>query len=176
MSALHHHNQQQGFTLIELMIVVAIIGILSSIGISSYQTYSIRAQVTEGISLAGNAKTPVVDAYLTNGEAPADRSEAGLTANPADTQGNYVQGVVVENGRVGIEFGNNAAAVIADEWLYLTPYETNQGAVVWRCGFQPAPAASGGGGLATMGTAGGGNSATYAASTVDARYLPATCR
>ena len=50
------------------MIVVAIIGILASIAISSYQTYTIRAQVTEGISLAGNAKVPIVDAFLTNGD------------------------------------------------------------------------------------------------------------
>ena len=128
-----------GFTLIELMIVVAIIGILASLASSAYQTFSVRAQVTEGISLAGNAKTPVVDAFLVRGEAPADRAQAGLSPNDTDTQGNYVSAVAIVNGRVDITFGNRASAQIAGETMSLTPYETVGTDVVWRCGNAERP-------------------------------------
>ena len=130
-----------------------------------------RAQVTEGISLAGNAKTPVVDAFLNRGEAPIDRTQAGLTPLPSDTQGNYVNSVAIVNGRVDVTFGNRSSALIAGQTLSLTPYETTGTDVVWRCGNANAPA-----GLNPMGTAGGGNAAVWAASTVDNRYLPSTCR
>jgi type IV pilus assembly protein PilA len=169
-------RRQAGFTLIELMIVVAIIGILASVAMSSYQTYTIRAQVTEGINLAGNAKVPIVDAYLSNGEAPLDRFEAGMSNLATDTFGKYVVNVEVNNGRVGVTFGNDANALIANTTLYLTPYETPEGAVVWRCGQQPQPSGSGGGALQPMGTLGGGNAAVYQPSTVDPQYLPSTCR
>ena len=168
-------KKQNGFTLIELMIVVAIIGILASVAIGAYQTYTIRAQVSEGMMMAGNAKTPVVDAFLNNGEAPLDRLAAGLTANPTDTQGNFVQAVEISNGRLGITFGNKANASIANETLYLTPYETAGGAVIWRCGSEPAPV-DGGGALAPLGASGGGNTASYAPSTVEDRFMPSTCR
>src|SRR5262245_45283253 len=86
-------DTQQGFTLIELMIVVAIIGILASIAIPAYQTYSVRAQVAEGLNILAHAKTRVVEAYLNSGEAPANRLQAGLSANATDTSGKYVSQV-----------------------------------------------------------------------------------
>ena len=78
-------SQQTGFTLIELMSVVAIIGILAAIAIPAYQDYTVRAQVTEGINMAAHAKTPVVDAFLNDGEAPLNRTQAGMTPNAGDT-------------------------------------------------------------------------------------------
>ena len=163
-------NGQSGFTLIELMIVIAIIGILASVATSAYQTYVIRAQVTEGISLATTAKVPIVEAFLNDGEAPADRTQAGMTPNPTDTSSYYVESVAVVDGRVDITFGHSANAVISGRILRLTPYETPELSVVWRCGSSPAP------GLATLGTSGGGAAATYEPSTVEDRYLPSTCR
>ena len=169
----HSHRDQTGFTLIELMIVVAILGILASVAMGAYQTYTIRAQVSEGILLASNAKVPVVEAYQNNGEAPANRAEAGLTAGANSTQGSYVQSLDVNNGRLEITFGNRANQTIANQTLHLTPYETSTGAVVWRCGSEPVP---GGGTLSPMGSSGGGNTASYVPTTIEDRYLPATCR
>jgi type IV pilus assembly protein PilA len=164
-------SSEAGFTLIELMIVVAITGILASLAISAFQTYTIRAQVTEGLSLAANAKTPVTDAFVQRGEAPANRLQAGMTANASDTQGNYVSSVEIVNGRIDITFGNKANADIAGATLSLTPYETATLDVVWICGnLIPGP------GLNPMGFAGGGNQALQVATTVQARYLPSTCR
>ena len=90
-------KMQQGFTLIELMIVVAIIGILAAIAIPAYQDYTIRAQVSEGMNLAAAAKAAVAEDFLNEGAAPVDRTDAGMTANAADTQGKYVSQVQVDN-------------------------------------------------------------------------------
>jgi len=164
-------DKQRGFTLIELMIVVAIIGILAAIAIPAYTNYTIRAQVTEGINMAALAKTPIIDAFLNNGEAPADRSEAGMTPNATDTAGKYVQSVEVTNGVVVVTFGFEANAIIAGGTMTLTPYETANLGVVWRCGTAPQPA-----GLQPMGTSSGGNAAAYIAPTVGDEFLPASCR
>lgn len=149
------------------MIVVAIIGILSSLAISAYQTYTIRAQIAEGLNMAAGAKVPIADAYTNDGTAPADRAAAGLTPNPADTRGNYVSQVAITNGRVDITFGGPLAhAQIIGDTISLTPYETAGNTIVWRCGNAPAPP---GGAL----LAGGAN---HQNATVDPRYLPTTCR
>jgi type IV pilus assembly protein PilA len=155
---------QQGFTLIELMIVVAIIGILAAIAIPAYQDYTIRAQVSEGMSLAAAAKTAVAETFLNRGTAPADRTAAGMTANATDTQGKYVASVEVEDGVITITYGNEAHARIDTETLTLTPYMSPDQSVVWRCGNAPDP------GLSLM------TGSTYAAPTVAENYLPSACR
>lgn len=162
---------EQGFTLIELMIVVAIIGILAAMAVSAYQTYTVRAQVAEALNMAAHAKVPVVDAFNNTGVPPAGRVEAGLSATATDSRGSYVSQVQIVDGRVDVTLGNAVNADVFGDVISFTPYLTTGGGVIWRCGAAPAP-----GGGAVLLTDGGGNTTAYLAPTLETRYMPSVCR
>ena len=143
---------QKGFTLIELMIVVAIIGILAAIAIPAYQDYTIRAQVSEGLSLASGVRASVTEVFQSTGAWPTDNEEAGV-ADPDDIAGKYVDSVTVsadgDDGVITVTFeGDNANPALAGATLVLTGTGVD-GAVSWVC-------------------TGEGD--------MESKYLPSTCR
>jgi type IV pilus assembly protein PilA len=160
---------QKGFTLIELMIVVAIIGILAAIAIPAYQDYTIRAQVTEGLNLASAVKTGVAESYANTGKWPADITVLGGSTSKLPS-GKYVTGVTVTTGTITITYGGQANTNIAAKTLALQPKVSGNGDVIWLCGLNtgttisPAPAdpSSGAAGTATT--------------TVLPKYMPQNCR
>ena len=131
---------QKGFTLIELMIVVAIIGILAAIAIPAYQDYTVRAQVSEGLTMAGAAKAAVAESFANRGVWPLDNTAAGLGL-PATISGKYVLSITVANGTITVVYGlqANAAVTGAQNTMQLQPYVSVNNDVIWVCGEAAAP-------------------------------------
>ena len=121
-------TMQKGFTLIELMIVVAIIGILAAIALPAYQDYTKRTHVSEGLTLAGGAKASVTEYYSSQGNFPSNNSSAGLAA-ATDIKGNAVKSVEVANGKITITYNNKVTDAAT---LQLSP-TTGAGGVQWSC-------------------------------------------
>ncbi len=125
-------NMQRGFTLMELMIVVSIIGILASMAIPAYLDHSIRAQIAEGINLVSGAKIAVVEFYQDSGAFPANNAAAGIEA-AANIRGEYVTQVAVTGaGLIEVTYGNSVNIGLFDAVLTFTPTD-NSGSISWVC-------------------------------------------
>ena len=122
---------QHGFTLIELMIVVAIIGILISVAFPVYQGHSIRAQISEGLNLSGPLQSAVAEFHNDTGAFPIDNADAALEA-AGGYSGNYVESISVNGAVISIEYGNNANAQISGQTVTITA-TGNLGSVSWTC-------------------------------------------
>ena len=166
---------QKGFTLIELMIVVAIIGILAAIAIPAYQDYTIRAQVSEGLSLASDVKAGVAEYTAQTGDWPTDLIQAGMgsLATLDDKSGRYVQQLDVSNGTIIVTYGRDANSKINGSVLTLQPLVNTNGDVVWMCGKSIQPQNTY---VNSGGAAGGGTDSDTGSTTLSDKHMPASCR
>ncbi|HEZ5441590.1 TPA: pilin [Neisseria meningitidis] len=154
---------QKGFTLIELMIVIAIVGILAAVALPAYQDYTARAQVSEAILLAEGQKSAVTEYYLNHGEWPGDNSSAGV-ATSSKIKGKYVKEVTVANGVVtATMLSSGVNNEIKGRKLSLWA-KRQDGSVKWFCG-QPVKRTD-----TDEVTADSGNDK------IDTKHLPSTCR
>ncbi len=157
-------TSEKGFTLIELMIVVAIIGILSSVAIGSYSYYIIRTQISEAVSLSTSIKLSVIEHYQQTGEFPLDNSALGIDVD-TNYSGSYTTSISVENGAIHVTLGNRARSELSSKVLSVRPAyiasDTAAG-LLWLCGYSPTPAGM---------TVSGAN-----LTTIDTLYLPSVCR
>jgi len=142
-------KMQKGFTLIELMIVVAIIAILAAIAIPAYQDYVIRSQVSEGSVLSDGAKTAISEFYNNKGVFPSTNASAGL-ATATSITGKYVDNVDAKNGKIVATFGKEANKKVSGSVLVFSAI-TSAGSITWNC--KPS-----------------------AGTNVDPKYLPTACR
>jgi type IV pilus assembly protein PilA len=130
---MHRTQAARGFTLIELMIVVAIIAILAALAIPAYQDYAIRAQVSEGMSLSTGAKAAVWDFVSNTGRMPPNNASAGL-ADSGSIGGTYVSSVDVTGGKILVAFDQTKTnKAIRTSALVLSPI-TQVGSITWTCG------------------------------------------
>jgi type IV pilus assembly protein PilA len=157
MSKLH-----QGFTLIELMIVVAIIAILAAIALPAYQDYTIRSQVSEGPMLSGGLRVAVREFFGDRGTWPADNLSLGLSET---ISGTYVESVSNNTGVLTITYGNNANAKIIGSTLGMSAAANSNGDIAWVCGERTTP---------TGFTQAGGGAA--AVTSIEPKYRAANCR
>jgi type IV pilus assembly protein PilA len=158
---MRHHS---GFTLIELMIVVSIIGILAGIAIPAYQSYTVRAQVTEAFSLASELKGPIQEYRKERGVLPADNAAAGVPA-PDKLIGNYVTRVEVSRGAISVTFGNFVNKLLDGQVVTLQPILVKgspASPMSWRCGYRGVP-----NGMEAVGEN---------RTNVDPKFLPNSCR
>jgi type IV pilus assembly protein PilA len=165
---------QKGFTLIELMIVVAIIGILAAIAIPAYQDYTIRAQVTEGLNLADGVKVAVADYYTQNGTFPAAglttaNSSSGLGFTAVAT-GKYSTVDLLAAGMIVATYHSvtqQATLKLNGLAVGVAAYVSTNGDLIWQCGIAKAPTLN-------IGTAAAADSST--ATTILGKWLPASCK
>ena len=162
-------RSNSGFTLIEVMVVCAIIGTLAMLAVPFYQDYVVKTQVSEGVNLASQSSAAVAETYMQIGEWPEDNASAGL-GEPEEIQGKYVTRVEVIDGTLAVTFGGEAHEAIRGKTLSLEPAVNTAGDVIWACGAHAIAGSS------RARTAMASIDTSAQVTNLPSKYLPESCR
>jgi hypothetical protein len=160
----------RGIATVELAGIIALTFVMIALATSAYRTYSVRAAVNASVLAVAPVQALIEHAFELTGVPPAsERDVPGFS--DALTAHRLTQPIAVAHGRIEIRFGSDAAAALRGKTLHVTPFETTDGRVVWRCGARAADV-----GLYALGFGAGTNRTAGDAPTIEPRYLPDGCR
>jgi type IV pilus assembly protein PilA len=174
-------KRQHGFSLVELMVTLAVMGTLAVMAVGSFSSYNSRAQVAEAFTVAETLQGDFKALYADDGKTPpqslADMYGAGAAATATQHVGRYIASANLDGGVLVLTYGLSAAGDLDGSVLTLEPYETVTGSLLWRCGTAPAPTDGLGAPLNVAGTvAGSPITGTASVTTVPNELLPRSCK
>ena len=160
----------RGIATIELTVVFGVTLVMAALALSAYHTYSVRGEVRAAVAAVAQVQDLVMDAVGRTGMPPvSERDVPGMES--ATPRHRYVEAVAITQGRIEIRFGNDSDESLRGQSLYVAPFETMDGAVLWLCGNRPPDV-----GLYPLGLFRGAPPPPPLLTTVEPRYLPSECR
>jgi len=160
----------RGIATIELAVIIGVTLVMAALAVSAYRTYYVRGEVRAAVAAVAQVQDLVMDAFGRTGMPPASERDVPGMEEPT-ARHRYVESVAISHGRIEIRFGDDADESLRGQSLYVAPFESMDGKVLWLCGNRLPDV-----GLYPLGLFGGAPAPPPLSTTVEPRYLPSECR